>query len=509
MICALLLSAATVQAANYPLQVIQPQPNLGVTSRYYRAYPGISYRVPIGVFGGAYPFTYSLTTAPAGMTIDPASGIVTWPNPVTAGSPHAVTASVRDDEGVVTTRSWSITVTTQGFLFLDAESGTHAAGFGCTTACGDGTIGNPFRSMLDVYRGTDYDSIRDATYDDYFIYWRAGTYGIEAFVENSGQQFQAEWRGDFKPHVWLAYPGESVTIDHDLLTGTNGVFLDWRDGDSSDAFIHGIRFQDMLNHAFRLNGDRVVMFENAFVNLGPGADGHNTAFVMFSGPTARVEEHALVSHNVFDTLNTGSYIKAYGVYYGVFANNTFRNPSGGPLEGLALKGSDELIDVRANTFDGRFGDGAISGNWADCGDMEIRFNNAFGGNTSYSEGEGYAITINYHGTTLAPVYIHRNTFVGTILYRWGDAVDGPFYLSDNVIVNNDPGNHISHYNVSDASRLILDGNLSGNTADQITDSAGRLQGEYRTDYLGQKGHELSGSSPDTLAPAAPVNLQVF
>src|SRR5689334_21125847 len=83
--------ARVSHAANYPLQIIQPQPNLTTHSRFYKAYPGILYRVPVSVLGGAYPFTYSLTTAPSGMTIDAATGIISWPNPTTSGSPHSVT----------------------------------------------------------------------------------------------------------------------------------------------------------------------------------------------------------------------------------------------------------------------------------------------------------------------------------------------------------------------------------------------------------------------------------
>jgi hypothetical protein len=43
--------------------------------------------------------TFSLTVFPAGMTINSSTGVVSWPNPVTAGSPHAVTIRAENIAG--------------------------------------------------------------------------------------------------------------------------------------------------------------------------------------------------------------------------------------------------------------------------------------------------------------------------------------------------------------------------------------------------------------------------
>jgi hypothetical protein len=54
--------------------------------------------------------TYSLTTAPSGMTIDSATGLVSWtPSGTQAGS-HAVTVEVSDGRGGTDTQSFAITV---------------------------------------------------------------------------------------------------------------------------------------------------------------------------------------------------------------------------------------------------------------------------------------------------------------------------------------------------------------------------------------------------------------
>lgn len=59
---------------------------------------------------GTLPVTWSLVTGPSGMTINASTGVVSWPNPTTAGSPHTVTiratnAAGSDDE------TWLLTVT--------------------------------------------------------------------------------------------------------------------------------------------------------------------------------------------------------------------------------------------------------------------------------------------------------------------------------------------------------------------------------------------------------------
>lgn len=502
--------AVQASAANFPLQVIQPQAGLGVYNRYYRAYPGLRYRVPIGVFGGSYPFTYSLVSAPSGMSIDARTGIIDWPSPAAAPEPYPVTVGVTDSEGSAAQRSWSISVTTRGFIFLDAQNGAHALGFGCSANCGDGSLGRPFRSLIGVYRGTDYAAMSDGTYNDHFIYFRAGTYGLEGYFSNttSSQQYELEWRGQFKPVVWLAYPGEAVVVDHNLTpesvspllpAGSAGAFIDFRNGNSDDAFIHGIRFQDMRNHAFRLTNNRAVFFENSFFNLGPGVGGENSSFIMFSGRELNSSNHVFVRDNVFDTLDTGALVKTYGLTYSVIENNVFRNGSGSPLEGLALKHADRHVDVRSNFFDGAFGSGAINGNWNDDGNMEIRFNTILNSPLTYSDAAAKAMTINHDALANNPVYIYRNTIEGTVFLRYGAPGNGPFRFYDNVVVNENAGtpagSHVTFGSVADASVFLSSGNLAAYPADNVIDADGNLTSAYAS-YRGARGAQLG------LAPAA-------
>lgn len=87
------------QAAIQPIEIIAPRAGLDIGNRYYKAYPGLRYEVPIAVIGGTFPNTYSLISGPSGMSIDASTGVLSWPNPTTTGSPHTVTVRATDAAG--------------------------------------------------------------------------------------------------------------------------------------------------------------------------------------------------------------------------------------------------------------------------------------------------------------------------------------------------------------------------------------------------------------------------
>lgn len=501
-------------AANYTLEIIQPQPSLTTANRYYKAYPGIEYEVPIGVFGGLYPFTYALTensTCDDGnaFVIDADTGIVTWSDPAVEDDGCTIEVRVTDDESATDTVSWTVAVTTTGFVFVDSVGGTNSSYNGCVSSCGDGTIANPFLDLCDIYVGTggaacnDYAAISDATYNDYFVYFRGGTYDPVGYFNNVDQQYQTEWRGSYKPIVWLEYPGEAVIIDHDRTA--SGAFFDITDTDNSDLFIHGIQFQDMLNHALRIPGgaQRTVLFENTFYNGGPGIDGDNSSFVMFSGSEAAAASYKLIKDNTFDTASgSWAHLKSYSTNKAVHDGNTYRN---GMTEGLAVKGNDQYVSIRNNSFDGAFEAGSINGNWASCNNLDISFNNVLNAANDYDTSIYGALTINYNNDANGPVYIYRNTFEGTVTARFATSDDGPFHLYNNVIINENAdkdvpdGSYITHYDVADPDVIILGtgltANLVGSTSDGIIDASGNLTEAYSS-YLGTHGYQIDDSQPD-------------
>src|SRR5688572_3861262 len=98
-----LVAGAPAFAANYPLELVSPRavntspaagyPAINSENRIFRAYPGMVYNIRAAVIGGAWPYTFTLSNAPAGMTIDSRTGTINWPNPQANASP---TITVRD-----------------------------------------------------------------------------------------------------------------------------------------------------------------------------------------------------------------------------------------------------------------------------------------------------------------------------------------------------------------------------------------------------------------------------
>ncbi len=476
----------------YPLEIIAPQPGLGIDSRWYRAYPGLEYRVPVGVFGGAYPFTYALTVHPEGMTIDAHTGILSWPDPPAAAEPYDVRVEVEDAAADVVAVQWTITVTAEGFVFVDASA----------PEGGDGTAASPFNSMGDFY-GADHE---DAGFDDFFVYWREGIYALEGTFEGTGSERYLAYPMTSKPHVWLAYPGETVVIDHSLGDGQGAALIQgmWAGGEAgNDAFIGGIRFEHMWNHAWRMFGNRMTFFEDSFVDGGPGADGANSSFLMWQRYDEGGHYHNFIKGCSFADLETGTgaaFLKLYGNEKLVIEDNQFSNAQlgaagEGNIEGIAVKATSRFVDIRGNTLDGII-QHAIGGNFNLCHDVWIRYNNVKNSRTASGEDYG-ALVLNYNVEGVGEVHVDRNTFEGNVTVREASVEDGPFHFRDNVIVNDNAGDvpmdgsHIVCEACASPERVVVDSdNVVGSTADGVIDDEGRLAGAYRDEHLGLKGHEL-------------------
>jgi hypothetical protein len=179
-------------------------PTIPATHRIFKAYPGIEYNIRPAVVGGVYPFVYSLDTAPSGMGINSKTGEISWPSPTTSGSPHSCTVRVVDNESSEVTASWSVSVSTSGFIFVEADySGTKT-----------GSITQPYSTIAEVLTNTNSSNITD------IVYLRGGNYSLETGGEKSLHD---------SPHNWIGYPGETVNIDAQgsyLRPWDQGIYMD-------------------------------------------------------------------------------------------------------------------------------------------------------------------------------------------------------------------------------------------------------------------------------------------
>jgi Putative Ig domain len=379
---------ASVFAANFPMEIIQPQPSRTTANRYYKAYPGLEYNVKVGVFGGTFPFVYSLTTYPSGMTINADTGVITWSNPTTSGSPHNVTVSVKDSENTTVTRSWTITVTTSGFYFLDAANGNDG---------NSGTLASPWKTMGAWF----LNNKNDATYSGAFLYYRTGTYITNPTGVVIEDGVRVPLTGGKKPVVWLGYPGETPVISASayyivLYGGNSNVYFDKMS-------------MTLANNSFGIrtdSGDTGLVFRRInFSGLHSDGSSNNQSCIMIANGGSK-STNVLVSENTTDDLINAYFFLGYYTDKVVAEYNTMSNINGG--HGIAPKMNNSNWSIRKNTaITGMNTSGAI---WIDTypttSNMDVSFNNI--------KDSGISFQVGMETSGYGPVYSYRNTYVGKV-----------------------------------------------------------------------------------------------
>lgn len=473
-------------ASNYPLEIIQPKNNLDTNNRFYKAYPDLEYNVRMAVIGGEFPFTYALTSAPDGMSINKHTGEIDWPMPSEDSIPYPVTATVTDAKNETQTVSWTILVTTDGFLFVDAVNGTP------TDSGGTGTKSNPWKSMKDMYGGGRKSDITKTFHSGEFVYWRAGTYKMNIPLSHDIYEgYRASFSKDRKPQVWLAYPGDEKPVmqqdDAYLFFGYSG----------RDLYLDGFHFKsDGNERAMGMNiassKKNVVVRRSKFSGITGGSQGGNNAFIFIKkwGPG----RNFTIQDNVFDGVDVGYGILNYQTRDVLIEDNDFSNIGDHPV---GMKVSAERWDVRSNRFRDNSRN-SIELHYNDStfisGDIEIRFN--------VIEAGGGRLNVNqsYEKNGL-PVYIYRNTIMDNANQIYATETNGPFYWQNNVIINQSTSTgKVDREKVKDQSRVIVEDNLTGSLSDNIVDSRGNLTRDY-AEFTGKRGHQLGN-------PPSPVSLNV-
>jgi len=484
-----LLPSIQIYAANYPLEIIQPRAGLTTTNRFYKAYPGLEYNVRMAVIGGAYPFVYSLSAAPVGMTINSSTGEILWPNPLTVGSPHAVTARVTDSESTIQTVSFTVTVTTSGFRFIDAINGRAA------TSGGTGTISNPWKSILDMYEGNTYESKRADSYANEFLYFLNGTYFTNvAFTEDGTRVPLVEYK---KPLVWLAYPNTQPVIDLSGL-GTLAIY-----GGSNNAYFDGLTFKINTNTrkigiSIESGASNVTFRRNIFDggNMVGVVGGNNALlFITNSGKG----NYWSLQDNIGKNVSGGYWLLGYTANKVLVENNIISNISGHSI-GPKLNVSNWFI--RGNQITNASGDGINVMYYATSEDIEISYNRV-------QMNSGNAVSLNQERvSTGGDVYVYRNTLQGGVRIYNVTSTNGPFLFSKNVIINDTISDKITRNEITDPSRLISTDNLGGISSQNIVDINGKLTPNF-IKYLGTHGFEIGSSTPANSSTLGnPQNLRV-
>lgn len=468
-LAAALTAAASTGAANFPLELTNIRPGLSASHRHARAYPGIEYNVRAAVVGGAYPYTYSLTDAPAGMKIDERTGEISWPGPQATASP---TISVVDSEGARVSATWTISVGTAGFRFVDAVAGRNASENGCASDCGTGTAERPWRTISDMYKSRAAGEL---------VYFRNGTYVVTDLPRTSvGTPWErVEFSERRHPVVWMAYPGHKPVIDFGYRAGGGAAPLIRLAG--PNVYIDGFETKNSHLIAFQYvsaPGAGPTFRRLRMHSHGPGIDGSNAAFIMTTTNPEPADGGVIQDSEFSNVTGESVTIKIYAQRKLLIENTVHHHA---PLA-IELKDDVRQFTVRGNSFYDIQTTG-IGGNMHETTTHgEILFNNVRA---------GLALDLNQNGMA-GVIHVYRNTFVGRVQVRNTDSADGPFYLRNNVIVSDERGTGRSRVvlqDVRDPSRVIVSDNLAEGRSRGIVDASGNLAPSYAR-YRGTHGHEL-------------------
>lgn len=466
----------------YALAIMRPKSTgLNATDRIYAADPGETYNIGAAVYGGVPPFKYELTSGvPAGMTINVNTGEIIWLNPQADATP---TLQVTDSSGAQVTSSWTITVSGSRFKYIAPPA---SGGSDSNT----GTKASPWATLAKFKASAGVNGIG---------VFRAGTYDMTGLVD---QGEGIRWGTTLSsPSIFLGYEGETVTFDF------GGGQFDFGDGGSSPrVYLDNLILYGGGNKTLRgFSNDNMVVRRFVADTFGPGTNGSNSGFIMTEsdqGPTSPSYSNIVVQDGIVRNMlmaatnGANCFVKMYAWRRGLFERIHIEAMSDGGSEFEAVfsnkAGNQENI-VRFCTSDqcvmplvGGSQNGGANGRLCDWQVVLCHFK---GPNSSIG-----TVKVNEFGTATAPHYYDRCTFEGWVYIDEASTGEGPFNISDCVIVNNntgDPaGSHVQHGTPYDGSLVVRTNNLAGFAADGYIDANGLLTGQSRTDYLYLRGHEV-------------------
>lgn len=475
--------AGFVEPARYPLELVLPReaesspstaddsPSISANHRIFRAYPKIEYNIRAVVVGGAYPFTFELADAPAGMTIDKNTGEIRWPSPT--GTRVKPTITVTDAEGTIRSSAWEIRITQKEFRFVDAERGNDA---------NSGTINQPWKTLAKV---------KSSEAQNTTLYFRSGVYktaDLQPTGDDEGGWKRAEFNGRIHPVQWLAYPGEKPVIDSGYRgDNQHGWFIRLQGAGSNPVYLDGLEFTRAWHIGLQFVsgvGDFAVFRRLSIHDIAETIRGANSAGIMTMTNPARPSWYSAFQDIDFHHNSCGG-IKQYSQRKLLWEDCKFRDSGIGP----DLKSDISRFEVRTCLFVNNRNEAAgLFGNLhpARGRDItgEIRFNRML-----CPDPRQQAMDVNQDGLA-NEIHLYRNTFVGVVRVRNTDSEDGPFHFVRNVIVNaSSSPDHIQFEAVSAPNRIVSQDNLSGTPSDQIVDAEGNLTGKSRS-WIGTRGHQV-------------------
>lgn len=466
------LATGHFEPADLPLEIVAPAVDASALSRYARAYPGLPLRLPIVALGGAWPHRYELISGPPGATIgellptDWQEGgyrdysVLSWPNSIERPEPYSLDVRVTDQEGTSVSVAWSLKVTREQFVFVDAAGGDDG---------NPGTIESPFRTIEGWYRSDKYDD----TYRDHVVYYRGGTYATSVAPIEDGARIALVGP---KPRVHLAYPGEMPVLD---VTNAHLSLY----GDVDDLFFGGLGFVGLgaasAYKSIALEGaSRLGIFECSFGGQRDrGVVGANPAHVFFAR-AGSVGTRGFIRGCVFDGIDGTLGMEGYSTHRYVLEDNVATNLVEGVL--FYAKNDNTFLSVRANRgLDRIHGPLLLADTWGPADQIECVWNS-----WRVSPGD-VLLEIGRETSPLGAIYVRRNTLAGGHV-RHANATGGDVVYARNVIEHD--GRHPDALEDAAAFTATWTENLIATGG--LLDARNRLVGEARS-ARGTRGAEVS------------------
>lgn len=323
--------------AKMPMHLVYPRPDAETQThaRHRWAHPQMTYEIPLGVQGGAWPFKYELIKAPAGAKIGSLYGqsnygSITW-TPATATGTEEFVVRITDQELNTVEARWKVNIDPSMFVFIKAGA----------TGAKTGTIASPLGSFVDWYK-----SAEDSTYLNKIIVFRAGNYNLIGDEANNGN---VRLHDKYKTPSLIGFPGESATID----ASTAKIMV----GDLIDIFIANLTWKNARNdvanaHFFWLTGEvsRSTFWRNNFTDMRYGTAGRDNTGPVFISSTVKAKFNILFKENIMDGIHNaagnGHYIDIYRASYVLVEQNVAKNSN--TSYGFWMKASISYVTVRAN-----------------------------------------------------------------------------------------------------------------------------------------------------------------
>ena len=539
-------------SAKMPMKLVHPRsmPGNDETNSWARhkwAYPGIEYRIPVSIQGGAYPFYYEILSGPSWLTIggtvyEDDYGVLHGVAPATPQASETVVLRVTDQELTKVDIEFPLTVTTDGFIFVDVNAKTS----------GDGTIGSPLKLFSELHGGYypgsgSLGNPATTAYSGKRVYLRGGVHQVADIPTPT-----ISW-ADGRPQVILGYPGESVDLnftngklnsiradfffggltarfapDLNLLPGTHWTEVEGRTSGASSS-LYAIDDSWAIPNASRLfepqsSAGRITLFEfksvhhrgleyRSIVHPSLGGAGNNAILHTATKGVGSYNEY-LTFWDIGIQDQAAPLVNLYATRYGV-AEKVVHLPDSGDIGAkpatatylLFLKSQNAFWSVRRCRWTEKGLDTSANGA------LYLSTTNRPAGNDSlyveaaynlvHSVGNTRGRTINYNQSGAAidayapdnTIWIYRNTLIGAM-----HGMDRPYTVAfeNNVIMmgqgvrsgDNPEGQYPpdrEHRTVVVSGPDILD--IPENW-EKYLDADYKLKGTYRTNMLGIVGHEI-------------------